>query len=119
MFAIIPCTNTTKINAQRQSPVQRSPTHPRDPTMQIDRPMANLFFQIKRSIPFEHQHDMKIASPLIGEKLISLYQKSHDQLLRALIREFLRRAGDNWVSQLDAIQSNDDSQNRAFSSMKH
>ena len=87
--------------------------------MQIDRPMANLFFQIKRSIPFEHQHDMKIASPQIGEKLISLYQNSHDQSLKALIREFLRRAGGNWVNQLNTTQSNGGLLNSALSSIKH
>ena len=68
--------------------------------MNIDRSMANLFFQIKRSIPFESRDQMKLASPNIGKDLITLYNSSEDQSLRALIKEFLRRAGDDWISQL-------------------
>lgn len=68
--------------------------------MNIDRPMASLFFQIKRSIPFEARDEMKISSPSVGQKLVSLYKDSNDKEVKSMIEDFMSRAGGNWKSQL-------------------
>lgn len=70
--------------------------------MHIDRPMATLFFQIKRSIPFELREQMKLSSPDVGERLVSMYKKSNDDALKSMIEDFMIRAGGTWKDQLDA-----------------
>ncbi len=71
-----------------------------DPTMTIDRPMASLFFQIKRCMPYDTQTKMKISSPDVGKQLISLYKRSNDKALKAMIEDFMTRAGGDWHNQL-------------------
>lgn len=68
--------------------------------MNIDRPMASLFFQIKRSVPFEARDQMKLSSPDVGKNLISLYNRSSDKAIKLLIEDFMSRAGEEWKSQL-------------------
>lgn len=73
-----------------------------DRPMNIDRPMANLFFQIKRSMPFELRDQMKISAPDVGEKLISMYRSSDDEALKSMIKDFMTRAGGDWKAQVDS-----------------
>jgi hypothetical protein len=82
------------------------------PTMNIDRPMVTLFFEIKRNLPFEARDDLKISSPVIGTQLVSIYQTSSDKPLRRLIEEFMQRAGDTWVSKLSKPQKSKPKQAR-------
>jgi len=68
--------------------------------MYIDRPMASIFFQIKRSMPFDAREEMKISSPNVGENLIALYNHCEDKALKSMIEGFMERAGGEWKSQL-------------------
>jgi len=74
--------------------------------MNIDRPMASIFFQIKRSMPFDVRDDMKLSSPDIGERLVYLYKHSNNQAIKAMIEDFMSRAGDEWKSQLNLSPKN-------------
>ena len=67
----------------------------------IDRAMVNLFFEIKRNMPSSEREEMKISSPLIGQKLISVYQKSNNDALKFLIERFMDRAGEDWTGRLE------------------
>ena len=68
--------------------------------MNIDRPMAALFFEIKREAPFEERADMKISSPDVGQRLVALYRDSNDKALKKMIKTFMEHAGDDWAKQL-------------------
>jgi hypothetical protein len=68
--------------------------------MSIDRPMVQLFFQIKRLMPTESQQNMKIASPDIAEQLIDIYVASKNASIRTLIELFMERAGNPWTAKL-------------------
>ncbi|GGZ99717.1 hypothetical protein GCM10008090_05460 [Arenicella chitinivorans] len=72
--------------------------------MHIDRPMARLFFEIKRNSPFEKREDMKIAAPDVGERLVALYRESDNQALKKMIRTFMEHAGEDWVAQLSGTK---------------
>ena len=69
--------------------------------MNIDRPMVSLFFEIKRNMPFDEREDMKIASPDVGERLITIYQGSQNKALKELIENFMDRAGSDWSRRLN------------------
>ena len=66
----------------------------------IDRPMVNLFFEIKRSMPFESRKNMKIASPDVADRLIDIYDASNNPSLRLLIEQFMAKAGQEWSQRL-------------------
>lgn len=66
----------------------------------IDRAMVNLFFEIKRNMPFEQREHMKISSPDVGEKLVSIYHRSSNNSLKQLIEDFMQRAGGTWAGKL-------------------
>lgn len=73
--------------------------------LEIDRPMASLFFEIKRNMPYEEREHMKIASPDIANDLIKIYHTSEDPELKTLIENFMGRAGSKWEQQLEAKSS--------------
>lgn len=68
--------------------------------MNIDRKMVNIFFEIKRNMPFELREDMKIASPDLGARLVGIYQESDSSPLRTLIEQFMLKAGPEWTAKL-------------------
>lgn len=67
----------------------------------IDRPMANLFFEIKRNLPYAARDGMKIAAPDVADRLIDIYQASNNPALRSLIEKFFDRAGSDWMARLN------------------
>lgn len=68
--------------------------------LNIDRQMVGIFFEIKRSLPFEERDAMKIAAPGMGKKLVDIYKKSNSKRLKKLIEKFMHRAGDDWAKKL-------------------
>jgi len=68
--------------------------------LNINRPMATIFFEIKRSMPFESRKNMKISSPDVGERLIDIYDASNNEALRQLIEKFMAKAGLDWSKRL-------------------
>jgi len=69
--------------------------------MNIDRPMVNLFFEIKRTLPSESRDTIKLSAPDIGERLLDIHQASSgDRYLQALIERFFVRAGEDWSERI-------------------
>ena len=68
--------------------------------LNINRPMATIFFEIKRSMPFESRKHMKISSPDVGDRLINIYDASNNKALRQLIEQFMAKAGPDWSERL-------------------
>ena len=68
--------------------------------MNIDRPMASLFFEIKREAPFEERADMKISAPDVGQRLVTLYKATDNKALKKMIKTFMDHAGEDWAQQL-------------------
>lgn len=66
----------------------------------IDRPMASLFFEIKRNLPYDARSEMKLAAPDVGDRLVELYQSSSNPALRTLIEKFFARADKQWAERL-------------------
>ena len=69
--------------------------------MNIDRYMVNLFFEIKRNVPYQQQASLKISDPDIGSVMTSLYRETKDENIRLLVRIFLERAGEKWASDIE------------------
>ncbi len=70
--------------------------------MNIDRPLVNLFFQIKRTMPLESRENMKISSPDIKQNLILAYKNSDDETLKSMIEDFLTRTSNDWKAQVNS-----------------
>ncbi len=68
--------------------------------MNIDRYMVNLFFEIKRNLPFALQRDFKISNADLGDMMVKLYRSIDDEAIKRLIEVFLERAGDGWTAKL-------------------
>ncbi len=66
--------------------------------MNIDRYMVNLFFEIKRNVPYHQQASLKISDPDIGSVMASLYRETKDENIKLLVSIFLERAGEKWAS---------------------
>jgi len=73
--------------------------------MNIDRYMANLFFEIRRNLPKNQQRQMKISSPTLGDDIIFVYKNSDDESIRLLIEVFLERAGEKWLKKLHSFKA--------------
>ena len=69
--------------------------------MYIDRPMINLFFEIKRALPLEDQNEMKLSSPDLREQMVTLYKNTQNTQVKQLIEFFLRRAGHDWLAKIN------------------
>jgi len=69
--------------------------------MNIDRYMVNLFFEIKRNVPYQQQASLKISDPDIGSVMTSLYRETKDENIKLLVRIFLERAGEKLASNAD------------------
>ena len=67
-------------------------------SIQLDRYMVNLFFEIKRNAPHDCQQDMLVSDPNLGKNLSVLYQKVSDENLKLLIEVFFERAGPKWLA---------------------
>ncbi|MFT5571288.1 MAG: hypothetical protein ACI9FR_000202 [Cryomorphaceae bacterium] len=68
--------------------------------MQIDRYMVNLFFEIRRNLPYAQRADLKIADSRIGNLMVDLHKSTDDQNIKVLIEAFLDRAGAQWTRKI-------------------
>ncbi|MCH2191011.1 MAG: hypothetical protein MK188_08820 [Gammaproteobacteria bacterium] len=67
--------------------------------MNVDRYMVNLFFEIKRNLPFHLQSGLKISSPTLTQDIVDVYNTTEDENIKLLIDRFFERA------QIDPIGS--------------
>lgn len=68
--------------------------------MNIDRYMVNLFFEIKRNLPFELRSPLKISNANLCDDLIDVYLSIDNEANQRLIEVFLERAGETWGKKL-------------------
>lgn len=70
--------------------------------MQYTKPMIELVYEIRRRVPSELKPGVKLANPDLFNELISHYQnKGANTVTKALIKELLSLAGENWVTELE------------------
>lgn len=69
--------------------------------MNFNKPMIDLIQEIRRRVPSEAKPGVKLANPELFDELIKLYHASKDNVMRALTRELMIMAGDDWINRLD------------------
>ncbi len=69
--------------------------------MEIDHYMANLFFEIRRSLPASQQSSMKISASDLGARMVDLYESTNDENIKGLIEAFLEHAGAEWSKKIE------------------
>lgn len=69
--------------------------------MQYSKPMIDIILELRRRVPSELKPGIKLANPEVLDELIEHYPASSDNVTRALIKELLMMAGDNWLNRLD------------------
>jgi len=69
--------------------------------MEVDRYMANLFFEIKRNLPPAQKSSMKIADSDLGERMVDLYKSTNNDSIKVLIKSFLEHAGEEWSKKIE------------------
>jgi len=60
--------------------------------MNVDRYMVNLFFEIKRNLPFQLQSGLKISSPTLTQDVVDVFNTTEDENIKVLIDRFFERA---------------------------
>lgn len=68
--------------------------------MQIDRHMANLFFEIKRNLPPSQKSSMKIADSDLGALMVNLYKSTDNEKIKELVEASLEHAGEEWSKKI-------------------
>lgn len=65
-----------------------------------DKPMIDLVQEIRRRVPSENKPSIKLANPDLLSELVILYQKTTDNVMKALTRELMKMAGKEWETRL-------------------
>lgn len=68
--------------------------------MNYNKPMIDLVQEIRRRVPSEDKPSIKLANPDLLSELVILYQKSTDNVMKALTRELMIMAGKDWETRL-------------------
>lgn len=68
--------------------------------MQYSKPMIELVYEIRRSVPSEMKPEVKLANPELFNELIKYYYQDCRIVTRALIKELLSIAGQEWSKAL-------------------
>ncbi|TVZ40453.1 hypothetical protein P886_4884 [Alteromonadaceae bacterium 2753L.S.0a.02] len=75
--------------------------------MEYTKPMIDLVREIRRRAPSEVKPAIKLANPELLIELVPVYRKSSDNILKALVRELMMMAGENWFERLEAGAGDD------------
>lgn len=65
--------------------------------MQYSKPMIDLVYEIRRRVDPATKPGVKMANPEMLQELADYYQRSKDVVTKALIKELLFLAGDEWI----------------------
>jgi hypothetical protein len=66
--------------------------------MQYTRPMIDLVYEIRRRVDAELKPGIKLANPEMLKELADYYQRTKDTVSKALIKELLHQAGEEWLA---------------------
>ncbi|MDO3386756.1 hypothetical protein QWI17_12995 [Gilvimarinus sp. SDUM040013] len=69
--------------------------------MQYSKPMIDIILELRRRVPSNLKPGIKLANPDVLNELIAHYPASSDNVSRALIKELLMMAGDDWLIRLE------------------
>jgi hypothetical protein len=69
--------------------------------MQYSKPMIDLVYEIRRRVDVTMKPGVKMANPDMLLELANFYHTCKDTITKALIKELLFLAGDNWPSYLE------------------
>src|SRR5688572_23555287 len=72
--------------------------------MQYTRPMIDLVYEIRRRVDAELKPSVKMANPEMLKELADYYLRTKDTISKALIKELLSQAGEEWLALLDPIR---------------
>lgn len=69
--------------------------------MQFTKPMIDLVYEIRRRVDRERKPEVKLANPELLPLLAGLYGEGRmDSVTKALVKELMHLAGENWSSLL-------------------
>lgn len=72
--------------------------------MQYTRPMIDLVYEIRRRVDAELKPSVKMANPEMLKELADYYLRTKDTISKALIKELLSQAGEEWLALLNPIK---------------
>lgn len=75
--------------------------------MQYTRPMIDLVYEIRRRVDTELKPGIKLANPDMLKELADYYLRSKDTVSKALIKELLSQAGDEWLELISPAKPSD------------
>jgi hypothetical protein len=73
--------------------------------MQYTKPMVDLVYEIRRRVDAAVKPSVKMANPDALNELADYYQKTKDNITKALIKELLYMAGPEWAMLLEPAKS--------------
>jgi hypothetical protein len=69
--------------------------------MQYSKPMIELVFEIRRRVPSDLKPGIKLANPELLSELSEYYRSSKDVITKALTKELMALAGEQWLERLE------------------
>lgn len=72
--------------------------------MQYTKPMIELVYEIRKIVPSDMKPGVKLANPDLFSELIDHYYSGAKTVTKALIKELLTLAGENWLHALNEQQ---------------
>lgn len=73
--------------------------------MNYTKPMIELVYEIRRMVPSELKPSVKMANPELFDELAQHYHSDAKTITKALIKELLHLAGEEWSELLEASQA--------------
>jgi hypothetical protein len=75
--------------------------------MQFTKPMIDLVYEIRKHVHSDLKPQVKLANPELMPLLIDSYQESScDTITKALIKELMSLAGEDWMARIMAPSDN-------------
>lgn len=68
----------------------------------LTKPMIDLVRELRRHASAELKPAIKLANPELFEEVVQWHKTSKSHVAKALIRELLRHAGEEWVQRVDS-----------------
>ncbi|MFT5082650.1 MAG: hypothetical protein ACI9Y1_000677 [Lentisphaeria bacterium] len=82
--------------------------------MQYTKPMIELVYEIRRLVPSELKPGVKLANPDLFKALIDHYFNGAKTVTKALVKELLVLAGEDWS---DVLKNNETLNDRYYTTM--
>jgi hypothetical protein len=73
--------------------------------MQYTKPMIDLVYEIRRRVDADMKPSVKMANPELLKELADYHQKTKDTITKALIKELLFQAGEQWQQLLEPVKA--------------